>query len=50
MQKHRTDTELAAEEETNDAEVETEPENATAAIDEDVAGSVNAAVPDTADE
>ena len=36
-EKLRIETELAAEEETNEAEVETESENATAAIDEDVA-------------
>ena len=41
----RTETELLAEEES-----EEESETVTPPIDEDVAGSVNAAVPDTADD
>jgi hypothetical protein len=49
-EKLRTDTELPAEGEPNEAEVDGEAKTATPPIDEDVAGSVNAAVPDTADE
>jgi hypothetical protein len=48
-EKLRTEAELLAEGEPNEAEVDSEAETATPSIDEDVAGSVNAAVPDTAD-
>ena len=46
----RTETEPQDERESNEADPEPDSKNSKPPIDEDVAGSVNAAVPDTADE
>ena len=49
-EERQTDAELPAKADPDDVDEEAGSETATPPIDEDVAGSVNAAVPDAADE